>query len=147
MRQALGPGALGKPRGSGWRGRWAGGSGWGNKKKKEKRWIYSWWRYYCWATPPRLSSLVLVQPQDWRVWSQQQRHQWYIDKKSYMFEANGSWSDSPPWTADGGQDLVVTAFASREIGRLPVIGGTDIRLAHPLLGKPAERDSPLSPSS
>ena len=29
MRQALGPGALGKPRGSGWRGRLEGGSGWG----------------------------------------------------------------------------------------------------------------------
>ena len=29
MRQALGPGALGKPRGSGWRGRWERGSGWG----------------------------------------------------------------------------------------------------------------------
>ena len=29
MRQALGPGALGKPRGSGWRGRWEEGSGWG----------------------------------------------------------------------------------------------------------------------
>ena len=29
MRQALGPGALGKPRGSGWRGRREGGSGWG----------------------------------------------------------------------------------------------------------------------
>ena len=40
MRQALGPGALGKPRGSGWRGRWEGGSGWGthvNQKKKKKR--------------------------------------------------------------------------------------------------------------
>ena len=29
MRQALGPGALGKPRGSRRRGRWEGGSGWG----------------------------------------------------------------------------------------------------------------------
>ena len=29
MRQALRPGALGWPRGSGWRGRWEGGSGWG----------------------------------------------------------------------------------------------------------------------
>ena len=30
MRQALGPGALsGGPRGSGWRGRWEGGLGWG----------------------------------------------------------------------------------------------------------------------
>ena len=55
MRQALGPGAQGKPRGSGWRGRWEGGSGWGThvnpwlfysnvwqnslqiKKKKEKK--------------------------------------------------------------------------------------------------------------
>ena len=31
--QALGPGALGKPRGSGWRGRWAGGLGWGTHVK------------------------------------------------------------------------------------------------------------------
>ena len=29
MRQVLGPGALGRPRGSGWRGKWEGGSGWG----------------------------------------------------------------------------------------------------------------------
>ena len=29
MRQALGPGALERPRGIGWRGRWVGGSGWG----------------------------------------------------------------------------------------------------------------------
>ena len=42
MRQALGPGALGRPGGSGWRGRWEGGSGWGRhvnsrtfKKKKQ----------------------------------------------------------------------------------------------------------------
>ena len=33
MRQALGPGALGRPRGSGWRGRWVGGSGWGTHVK------------------------------------------------------------------------------------------------------------------
>ena len=29
MRQVLGPGALGRPRGIGWRGRWEGESGWG----------------------------------------------------------------------------------------------------------------------
>ena len=28
-RQVLGPGALGRPGGIGWRGRWEGGSGWG----------------------------------------------------------------------------------------------------------------------
>ena len=33
MRQVLGPGALGKPKGNGWRGRWEGGSGWGNTCK------------------------------------------------------------------------------------------------------------------
>ena len=30
MRQVLGPGALGRPKGIGWRGRWEGGSGWGS---------------------------------------------------------------------------------------------------------------------
>ena len=29
MRQVLGAGALGRPRGIGWGGRWEGGSGWG----------------------------------------------------------------------------------------------------------------------
>ena len=29
MRQVLGPGALGRHRGIGWRRRWEGGSGWG----------------------------------------------------------------------------------------------------------------------
>ena len=38
MRQVLGPGALGRPRGIGWRGRWEGGSGWGiHVKKKGKK--------------------------------------------------------------------------------------------------------------
>ena len=38
MRQVLGPGALGRLRGIGWRGRWEGGSGWGiHVKKKEKK--------------------------------------------------------------------------------------------------------------
>ena len=29
MIQVLGPAALGRPRGIGWRGKWEGGSGWG----------------------------------------------------------------------------------------------------------------------
>ena len=29
MRQVLGPGALGRPSGMGWRGKWEGGLGWG----------------------------------------------------------------------------------------------------------------------
>ena len=29
LKRVLGPGALGRPRGIGWRGRWEGGLGWG----------------------------------------------------------------------------------------------------------------------
>ena len=36
MRQVLGPGALGRPRGIGWRGMWEGGIRMGSKKKKRK---------------------------------------------------------------------------------------------------------------
>ena len=36
-KQALRPGALGRPRGIGWRGRWEGGSGWGTHVKKQKK--------------------------------------------------------------------------------------------------------------
>ena len=32
MRQVLGAGALGRPRGMGWGGRWEGGLGWGTRK-------------------------------------------------------------------------------------------------------------------
>ena len=46
MRQVLRAGALGRPRGMGWRGRWEGGSGWGTHvnpwlihvKKRKKNW-------------------------------------------------------------------------------------------------------------
>ena len=36
MRQVLRPGALGRPRGIGWRGRWEGGLGWGKETKQNK---------------------------------------------------------------------------------------------------------------
>ena len=67
MRQALGPGALGKPRGSRWRGRWEGGLGWGThvdpwlfhsnvwqnslqkkKKKKAEPWGTDAFELWCW---------------------------------------------------------------------------------------------------
>ena len=50
MRQVLGSGALGRPRGIRWRGRWEGGSGWGihvypwlihvNVRQKPLQYIY-----------------------------------------------------------------------------------------------------------
>ena len=70
MRPALGPGALGRPGGSGWRGRWEGGSGWGRhvnprpfnfnvwkihykfKKKKKKRELF--WAQVLGTRLPRL---------------------------------------------------------------------------------------------
>ena len=48
MRQALGPGALGKPRGSGWRGRWEGGSGWGTHVNP---WLF---HFNVWQNPPQI---------------------------------------------------------------------------------------------
>ena len=48
MRQALGPGALGKHRGSGWRGRWEGGSGWGTHVNP---WLF---HFNVWENPPQI---------------------------------------------------------------------------------------------
>ena len=44
--------------------------------------------------------------------------------------------------ADGGQDMAAI-FAPGERGRLPVIGGTNVRLAHQFLGKIA-KGTPLT---
>ena len=56
-----------------------------------------------------------------------------IEGGSYTSEAR-SWGNTPPGTADGGQDRVAV-FAPRGGGRLPVMGGIDVRLAHQLPGK------------
>ena len=49
MRQVLGPGALGRPRGIGRRGRWEGGSGWGIHVKPWLILVSVWqkWLQYC----------------------------------------------------------------------------------------------------
>ena len=48
MRQVLRPGALGKPRGSGWRGRWEGGSEWGTHINP---WLF---HFNVWQNPPQI---------------------------------------------------------------------------------------------
>ena len=48
MRQVLGPGALGRPRGIGWRGRWDGGSGWGTHVNP---WLF---HFNVWQNPLQL---------------------------------------------------------------------------------------------
>ena len=45
---ALGPGALGKPRGNGWRGRWEGGLGWGTHVNP---WLF---HFNVWQNPPQI---------------------------------------------------------------------------------------------
>ena len=47
-RQVLGPGALGKPRGNGWRGRWEGGLGWGTHVNP---WLF---HFNVWQNPPQI---------------------------------------------------------------------------------------------
>ena len=63
-----------------------------------------------------------------------------MDGGSYLSEA-WSWSDIPPCAEDSGQDLVVV-LAPRAKGSLPVLGETDVKLAHPLSGKLAEGHAP-----
>ena len=55
MRQVLRPGALGRPRGIGWRGRWEGGSGWGIH-------IYPWLIHvYVWQKPLQYCNIISLQ--------------------------------------------------------------------------------------
>ena len=55
LRQALGPGALGRPRGIGWRGRWEEGSGWGIH-------IYPWLIHvYVWQKPLQYCKVISLQ--------------------------------------------------------------------------------------
>ena len=55
MRQMLGPGALGRPRGIGWRGRWEGGSGWGIHVKP---WLI---RFNVWQKPLQYCKVISLQ--------------------------------------------------------------------------------------
>ena len=55
MRQALGPDALGRPRGSGWRGRWEGGSGWGTHVNP---WLI---HFNAWQNPLQYCEVISLQ--------------------------------------------------------------------------------------
>ena len=53
--KVLGPGALGRPRGIGWRGRWEGGSGWGIH-------VYPWLIHvYVWQKPLQYCKVISLQ--------------------------------------------------------------------------------------
>ena len=52
--KALGPGALGRPRGSGWRGRWEGGSGWGTHVSP---WLF---HFNVWQNPLQIKKKIII---------------------------------------------------------------------------------------
>ena len=54
MRQALGPGALGRPRGSWWRGRWEGGLGWGTHVNP---WLF---HFNVWQNPLQKIIIIII---------------------------------------------------------------------------------------
>lgn len=77
----------------------------------------------CWAAPLTPISSVLVQPQNWRK-------SWVSDR-----DINGLMD----WGVFLVQSKIVAiVFALRERGRLPIIGGIEVKLVHQLPGKPEE---------
>ena len=68
MRQVLGPGALGRPRGIGWRGRWERGLGWGIHVDPWLIHVNVWLNplQYC-----KVISLQLIKKKSACLWSQQ----------------------------------------------------------------------------
>ena len=72
-----------------------------------------------------------------RAWSQRHRHQWFNGWRSLHVLEQHSTVCSRQWAGHG------SSLCSQGSGRLPVIGGIDIRLAHRLPGKQAgARPSP-----
>ena len=94
MRQALGPGALGRPRGSGWRGRWEGGSGWGTHVNP---WLI---HFNVWQNP--LQQLRQQKKKSYdkpRQCIKKQRHHFAnkgLYSQSYGFSSSHVWCES--WT-------------------------------------------------
>ena len=74
IRQALGPGALGKPRGSGWRGRWEGGSGWGTHVNP---WLF---HFNIWQNPPQIKKKKNIKKKKER--KKEMLPRWHIGKES-----------------------------------------------------------------
>ena len=81
MRQVLRAGALGRPRGIGWRGRWEGGSGWGTHVNPWLIHVNEWQNplQYC-----KVISLQLVKINEKK----------FLSTMSYYFQCTGI---LPPW--------------------------------------------------
>ena len=109
MRQALRPGALGRARGIGWRGRWEGGSGWGTHVNP---WLI---HFNVWQNPLqycKVITLQLIKKKEkkkgkirirniiWNVWSYHKNDCWifyFPNSRSYEIYS----SDIPIAQVDG----------------------------------------------
>ena len=92
-------------------------------------WEFPWplgWLANCWAAPTGLQALWLprLKTED-RAQRQHQRHQWF---DVLYIQNKGSWSNIPPSLVNNRQDMAAVFALGK--GRPPVIGGTDVRLAH-----------------
>ena len=85
MRQVLGPGALGRPRGIGWRGRWEEGSGWGTHVNP---WLI---HVNVWQNPLQLKKKIKTTKKRIREWVA-------------IFSSRGS-----PWPRDGTQFFCIVS--------------------------------------
>ena len=61
-------------------------------------------------------------------------HQWLIGQGILHIQNKRSWSNTTPCTVDRRQNIGAI-FTTRGRGRVPFIGGIDIRLAYQLSGK------------
>ena len=115
MRQVLGPGALGRPRGIGWRERWEGGSGWGIHVNPWLIHVNVWQKplQYCKVislqlikingkkkTPCTVAKEVVTWPAVC-VWESP----WVSEERwcSLVPQERVAWNPPPPWGFEGGQ--------------------------------------------
>ena len=111
MRQVLGPGALGRPRGIGWRGRWEGGSGWGIHVTP---WLI---HVNVWQNPLKcceVFSLQLIKINEKKKKlsfnEQSPAHQWKCKPLSHVSDSLWPHGLYSPWNSPGQNTVVGSLF-------------------------------------
>ena len=85
MRQVLRAGALGGPRGMGWRGRWEGGSGWGTHVNPWLIYVNAWQKplQYC-----KVISLQLIKINEKKFFKEKKNNKKEVNAKMTVSEAS-----------------------------------------------------------
>ena len=97
MRQVLGPGALGRPRGIGWRGRWEGGSGWGTHVNP---WLI---HVNVWQNPLQYCKVISIQ----LIKINEKKNQNFDLLEEKIFVAFTNLSPIPDMVSEGAQEMFV----------------------------------------